>query len=630
MNSFPSNLAARLNIAGHTVRSELLAERNPQGHWQGELSNSSLATATAISALSQYRDHLSSSEIDDARIGEMIDKGSRWLLSQQNDDGGWGDTDQSHSNIASSMLVVAAFTLAGKTNQAEFREAVASANEWIDQAGRIQGLRHRYGKDKTFAVPILANCALAGLVPWKEVSALPCEAVILPQSFYRFISLPVVSYAIPALVGIGQVKFIKDPPWNPITRLLRKLSVKRGLTVLEKMQPGSGGFLEAIPLTCFVAMSLAHSGRADHEVVHRCIQFVSDSFRDLGESGTWPIDTNLATWNTTLAINALDATKDNTHLTDDLLNWVLECQYTQVHPFTGAAPGGWGWSDLSGAVPDADDTPGAMLAIRTWLESDHCSQKQQQRIRQAAEAGIQWLLKIQNRDHGWPTFCRGWGRLPFDRSGNDITAHVIRALVAWQSEFQSPKLTRAINRGFEYLRKNQLPEGGWLPLWFGNQDHPREENQIYGTVKVLLAYLDSHRQDQPEARKAVQWLLRNQNEDSGWGGGQSNNMFDYTGDDSIHSSVQETALAVELLARLQLSQSGAAGQDVVDACARGTEWLVNAIENGKTAEKWPIGFYFAKLWYYERLYPLIFSVSAIQIASKAFTNPDEQAGTSSH
>ena len=22
-----------------------------------------------------------------------------------------------------------------------------------------------------------------------------------------------------------------------------------------------------------------------------------------------------------------------------------------------------------------------------------------------------WLLKLQNRDGGWPTFCRGWGKL---------------------------------------------------------------------------------------------------------------------------------------------------------------------------------------------------------------------------
>ena len=35
----------------------------------------------------------------------------------------------------------------------------------------------------------------------------------------------------------------------------------------------------------------------------------------------------------------------------------------QVHPLTGAEPGGWGWTDLSGAVPDADDTAAALLAL---------------------------------------------------------------------------------------------------------------------------------------------------------------------------------------------------------------------------------------------------------------------------
>ncbi len=29
----------------------------------------------------------------------------------------------------------------------------------------------------------------------------------------------------------------------------------------------------------------------------------------------------------------------------------------------GAAPGGWSWTDQPGAVPDADDTAGALLAL---------------------------------------------------------------------------------------------------------------------------------------------------------------------------------------------------------------------------------------------------------------------------
>ena len=36
-----------------------------------------------------------------------------WLAGCQNEDGGWGDTDSSFSNIATTMLVQAAFHLAG-------------------------------------------------------------------------------------------------------------------------------------------------------------------------------------------------------------------------------------------------------------------------------------------------------------------------------------------------------------------------------------------------------------------------------------------------------------------------------------------------------------------------------------
>jgi hypothetical protein len=40
---------------------------------------------------------------------------------------------------------------------------------------------------------------------------------------------------------------------------------------------------------------------------------------------------------------------------------------------------------------------------------------------------VRWLLDLQNGDGGIPTFCRGWGALPFDRSAPDLTAHALRA-----------------------------------------------------------------------------------------------------------------------------------------------------------------------------------------------------------
>ena len=67
----------------------------------------------------------------------------------------------------------------------------------------------------------------------------------------------------------------------------------------------------------------AHHFNHHHPVVRLGLRFLLDSARS---DGSWPIDTNLATWVTTLA-----------------------------------APGGWAWTDLSGGVPDADGTAGAVL-----------------------------------------------------------------------------------------------------------------------------------------------------------------------------------------------------------------------------------------------------------------------------
>jgi squalene-hopene/tetraprenyl-beta-curcumene cyclase len=47
---------------------------------------------------------------------------------------------------------------------------------------------------------------------------------------------------------------------------------------------------------------------------------------------------------------------------------------------------------------------------------------------------------------------------------------------------------------------------------------------------------------------------------------------------------------------------------------QGLDWLAETICRGNLDCSWPIGFYFAKLWYYERLYPAIFSLGALGAA----------------
>ena len=605
----------------------------------GELSSSALSTATAISALTliqrqrseagtasesrvvdKNKDELPKSE---EQIDELIARGIGWLSARQNEDGGWGDTDKSYSNISTTMLAIAAFRLAGETD--EQSDLIQRGNGFVESQGGVPGLRRRYGKDKTFAIPILANCAMAGMVPWQQVSALPFELACFPQGFYRFMRLPVVSYAIPALVAIGQARYYHKPPLNPFARLARAVSAKKSLSVLETIQPESGGYLEAIPLTSFVVMSLASIGKSDLKVARRGVDFLVASVRS---DGSWPIDTNLATWNTTLAVNGLaGGGEDVARL--ECLDWLLSCQQLERHPFTGAAPGGWGWSDLTGAVPDADDTPGALLALAAWRDAPSCPPERIPILNMSARDGLGWLLALQNRDGGWPTFCRGWGALPFDRSGSDLTAHALRAIHAWRSLGESdskPQRTHpgrisrsfntAIDRGFRFLTQRQRSDGSWVPLWFGNQDHPSEENPIYGTAKVLLAYRDFNRTASNEAQRGLEWLRESQNDDGGWGGGAS---IPTARPGAAGSSVEETALAVEAL-----MMDVVADDSTQKAVAKGLRWLVEAVESGVHLENSPIGFYFAKLWYHEKLYPLVFTVSALGRALATPNHPSHQ------
>src|SRR5947209_13825825 len=138
----------RLRAAYRTARDALLAERTPDGHWVGELSSSALATAVAVGAL--------------ALTGErpdLIAGGLRWLADHQNADGGWGDTTKSFSNISTTMLCRSAIHIAGKADA--LRDNLQKAEAWLTKhygatpALWAEAVRQRYGKDRTFSVPIL-------------------------------------------------------------------------------------------------------------------------------------------------------------------------------------------------------------------------------------------------------------------------------------------------------------------------------------------------------------------------------------------------------------------------------------------------------------------------------------------
>jgi squalene-hopene/tetraprenyl-beta-curcumene cyclase len=51
---------------------------------------------------------------------------------------------------------------------------------------------------------------------------------------------------------------------------------------------------------------------------------------------------------------------------------------------------------------------------------------------------------------------------------------------------------------------------------------------------------------------------------------------------------------------------------IEEAVAGGVAWLIEKTQHGKSTPPAPIGLYFARLWYFERLYPLIFALAALR------------------
>ena len=148
--------------------------------------------------------------------------------------------------------------------------------------------------------------------------------------------------------------------------------------------------------------------------------------------------------------------------------------------------------------------------------------------------------------------------------------------------------------------------------------------------------------------RGMAYLLSNQNRDGGWGGGPSVPKW-VAGQglpcpEDLVSSVEETALALEALAQLWIDEQelsggkgveksvisrktakkmGGGNDPCIAAIIRSVEFLLRSVRDGRHRVPWPIGFYFAKLWYHERLYPLIFATAALGKYLQATANDEE-------
>ncbi len=570
---------------------------NEKGYWEGRLSSSALGVAVAIAALHFH---------NESKHQQAIAKGLSWLKRNINQDGSFGDTPESKGNVSTSLLVFAAVNLYAKNDAdlASLQHKIAAylKCQAIDiSTGQVtKAILQHYQKDYTFSVPILTMCGLCGIPgpeAFRAIPQLPFELALVPRRFYHLLNLSVVSYAIPALIAVGIVVYKKKPS-NMLSRMGREWAIRPALNLLRRLMPASGGFLEAMPLTAFVCLSLVEAGYADEEVVEQGIQFLCRTQR---EDGSWPIDIDLSTWVTSLSVKSLRSNVKEVFAEEEqeaIVGHFKRIQNKEIHPFNGSRPGGWGWTNFSGSVPDGDDTPGAVLALLRLQDKE----KVQAEVLAAAE----WLVQLQNRDGGMPTFSKGWGKLPFDQSCADLTGHALLAVSTCieiygdvLSTQAAKKNKRFCQRALQYLRKHQREDGSWLPLWFGNQQVDGHANPVYGTARVItyLKDMSQHEWLKEDERLRLEQLMHSgsyylggaQNEDGSWGGQKG-----------CPGSLEETALAVAALA----------GSEWRLHVKRGVEWMDSCYQQqGLKAS--PIGLYFASLWYDEQMYPLTAYLEAL-------------------
>jgi squalene-hopene/tetraprenyl-beta-curcumene cyclase len=133
------------------------------------------------------------------------------------------------------------------------------------------------------------------------------------------------------------------------------------------------------------------------------------------------------------------------------------------------------------------------------------------------------------------------------------------------------KIDRAMVRAKNFLAKSQRENGAWIPLWFGNENAPEQENAIYGTARTLIGVNEITGAGETMIIRAERFLRNS----------------------TAPESIEEISLAIE-----------------ATSDSRRINDLLDRIESNQLTST-PIGLYFARLWYFEKLYPLIFATSAL-------------------
>ena len=508
----------------------LLQRQDPAGWWTAEMETNVTMTAEHLLLLRFLgADHA------------PIASGARLhLLEKQRADGSWALYFDGPGDLSTSIEAYTALRIAGLDVSAE---PLQRARRFIlDQGGLAEA--------RVFTKMWLA---LFGEYPWDGVPSMPPELVHLPAgvplNLYDFACwargtiaplLIVLSrrpvrplgLSVAELVAPGTEARLHRVPgsgvfwWlDRLQKLYERLPRQPGRAraraaitdwIVEHQEAdGSWGGIQPPWVYSLIALNLQGMD-LDHPVMRRGLDGLHERFAVADEHG-WRLQACMSpVWDTAWAVLALRAAGlPRAHPSiRSAVRWLHDEQISSGGDWQVRVPlqdcGGWAFEFDNDIYPDVDDTAIVVLAL---LEGGEGA-----RARAAAVRGARWAVAMRSHGGAWGSFDRDSTRqlvyrIPFadfgamlDPPSEDVTAHVLEMLARLGTGVSDP----VVRGGLRYLAREQRPWGSWWGRW--------GVNHVYGTWCVVSA-LDALGCGGSRLPRALDWLLRVQNPDGGWGEG---------------------------------------------------------------------------------------------------------------
>jgi squalene-hopene/tetraprenyl-beta-curcumene cyclase len=549
-------LQARAEKAAERAITNLYDRQREDGSWVDRLSSSTIATALGALSLNRADPH---------GYKDRVDSAVRWLHAYQRDDGGWAMADAEWPSSPG----MTAFGLAAlhEIDPGASHGAIERAQTFLDENDAVNVIPGLAGEvPKTWPAALPTIWALTGLRDFEEQPDLPVETMLVPPRWRNKVSI-----ALPAILGLGVMQSRSMKRGLP-RKILGRIAERMALDWLREISGTNGGIEECPMIAGFVYLGLRQAG-VGVDLQLTSLHYLLQTQR---EDGSWAIDRDLEISVTAYSIMALGEFQDvaGEPLMQGTREWLLRNQWNKPFSQLGIPTGGWGWANPSG-WPESEDTA-VVLGVLADLGVP--------RTHPAVQLGVQWLLKMQNRDGSWSEWVRNT-HIMNDRPCPGVTAHVIMAL----QRFGLPDSPgTAIARALAYLRKHQENDGSISSVWFRDNTH--------GTSRLLEAFVDSRSGRAPAALAARKWLLANQAADGGW---PLRHELP-----PRRSTAEETAWALFALLK--------GGEDPRSpAILRAVEWLVNHQDDHGTWRPSNVGLYFDDLCYTDDLIAHTFALRGL-------------------